>query len=741
METTIIIHTENEDKLRQLFKLINQKIDKTKFTIFIHAKGYIPWSVPDLLSEIKSFSRYLAFPNNSSISTSIVELLLKTTTDNVLILDENIESLDDGFYFNRTELLKLNLDTKYKTLKWFNIDILSQKDKKISKITDESDDCKRYVEKSKSPLFFERVIYVDGGLGDHVMALPLLERLAKDVYVSCKSPFIYQHLPVKGFIPWTDDLFGGYSRFVYQYGSANNSKTIIDAFFELYGLERNDSDILKYNGKIDQNPEIVTNKKIALICTSAAKIKNLDSNKDWNDIRWLKLTEKLKKKDYFVIQVGSKKDNQIPTVDLKFLDKPISNLAGLINDSSLWISVDTFFHHFASAVKPDVGICLTPYYNDHAKHKGVTYIEKDCGKNYFDRRWWLDLQQPERKECMDLIQVEDVLKKIDFEKTITLYSAGSIDDNCSNWRIYQQYDGLKDFKFIFKNSFGSNIAEDLSSDVIIICRPIINCIDYIRYLKKNNKKVILDFDDAFPYTSLNNIELFSRSISEVIQSLDECDLITTTSEYLKYYFSLFTKTKCVVLPNIINPKYINQNKVDNGDKIVLGWFGSRGHIDSVRPISNVLLKILNEFDNVYLNLYTDNPQIFEMLKHKKTTYTAYNRDFLTFQNKVGEIDINLAPLEENYINLHKSNIRIILPGYKGIPSVASKFAEYKNIGEENILLCESENDWYENLKKLITDKNLYKKYSDNIKSKINSDFSFESWAENKKKILNNLING
>jgi hypothetical protein len=113
-----------------------------------------------------------------------------------------------------------------------------------------------------------------------------------------------------------------------------------------------------------------------------------------------------------VIQVGSIKDNQIPIVDLKFLDKPISNLASLVDSSDLWLSVDTYFHHFASAIKPSVGICLTPFYNDHAKHVGVRYLEKDCGKNYWDRRWWLDLQQPERKECMDLITVEDVLNMV-----------------------------------------------------------------------------------------------------------------------------------------------------------------------------------------------------------------------------------------------------------------------------------------------------------------------------------------
>jgi hypothetical protein len=121
------------------------------------------------------------------------------------------------------------------------------------------------------------------------------------------------------------------------------------------------------------------------------------------------LVNELLQRDYYVIQVGCSKDNQIPMVDMKFLDQPLSKLASLVDDCSLWISVDTFFHHFAASIKPELGICLTPYYNDHAKHPNVKYIEKDCGKDFSSRKWWLDIQQPERKECMDLIQLTDII--------------------------------------------------------------------------------------------------------------------------------------------------------------------------------------------------------------------------------------------------------------------------------------------------------------------------------------------
>jgi hypothetical protein len=191
---------------------------------------------------------------------------------------------------------------------------------------------------------------------------------------------------------------------------------------------------------------------------------------------------------------------------------------------------------------------------------------------------------------------------------------------------------------------------------------------------------------------------------------------------------------------VINPKYINERKTDNGNKIVLGWFGSKKHIESVVLIKDVLLKILNEFDNVYLNIYTDNPEIYNILKHEKVSYFNYNRNFLEFQDTIGDIDINLAPLSENFMNLMKSNIRIILPGYKGIPSVVSNFAEYKDLGDDNVLICNDEKDWYSNIVRLM-DKTTYDKYSKNIKSKINSDYSFDSWAETKKNLLNSIING
>lgn len=742
---TLIIHTEDPNKLKDLLVFVRENFTNSEHKIFLHAKNYTPWVDEDIKQTIIGFQEYYAFPTNKNVIDSVIELVLKAKTEKVLILDENNISIVLKCY--RINFIKCNLDTKYQNLNWFLYDVCRQLQNNYQKAKFErpekvNTDSERFDKKSELELFNERIIYIDGGLGDHIMALPLLEKIQNEIYVCCKYPFIFNHLNFKGLVNWNDDLFGGYNRFVYEYGSSNNIETIIDAFFGLYGENREQTDRLVYNGSREEDVDInVSNKKIALICTSAAKIQNLDSNKDWKDVRWMNLVHQLKKLGYFVIQVGTSKDNQIPNVNLKYLDKPTPKLAWLTDNSSLWISVDTFFHHFASAIKPDVGICLTPFYNDHAKHTGVTYIEKDCGKNYWDRRWWMDLQQPERKECMDMIQVEDVLEKLqNKKKVVTIFSAGHPNDNCSNWRVFQQYDGLENFEIIFKSGLGHTNETDVKSDIIIINRPIINCLSHIRFFRENGVKVILDYDDVLPYVNLNESQFIS-SYTEVLQMINECDLITTTTERMKYYFSLISNVRCEVLPNIINPKFINERKTNNGNKIILGWYGSSGHIISLVPIKDAIIKILDEFENVYLNVYTDNPKIANLLHHQKTSIIPYNHTFSEFQDYLGDIDINIAPINETYVNLHKSNIRIILCGYKNIPSVVSNFAEYKDLGNQNVLLCDTLDDWYNNIKSLVTDTGKRLHFSKMIKNKVDSEYTFDVWKNHKTKLLNELING
>jgi hypothetical protein len=620
MNIRLVIHTENKDKLIKLFDLIINSPKLSKFSIYLHAKGYIPWDDINLKNIITSFKEYSAYPTNKNPAESISEIISIVKDEMILILDENVDydslnKLDDitqQFSFSkRNDVVKCNLDTKYQTVKWFLIDLESQKRKIVFDIEDSTNDCVRYKSKVKSPIFNEKIIYVDGGLGDHVMALPLLEKIQKDVYVCCKYPFIYEHLQVKGFINWNDELFGGYRRFVYEYGSKQNSKTIIDAFFGMYGYNRTDSDKLVYNGRRESVLIDNSNKKIVLVCSSAAKINNLDSNKDWRDIRWFKLINELKNNDYYVIQVGTVKDTQIPNVDLKFLDKPISQLAYLIERSELWITVDTFFHHFASAINPNVGICLTPFYNDHAKHAGVTYVEKDCGKNFKDRKWWLDLQQPERKECMDLIQVGDVL--------ISILNENRYMKKKNNFTWLAKFDDYTSMGILSKELLLNLTESDIS------CKSIIGMSDtnnqnILTWLsKENNHELGIMFSYPDMYQELNSFETkviytgvdSTGGIPNFVVNSNKVDYLLTPSFISKERMEKLGVTKPIfVLPHGIDPNIFKYKPRKKSDKFKFLYVGECSDRKGIFHLLDAFIELFGDNLDVELHIKSNTAMVF-----------------------------------------------------------------------------------------------------------------------------------
>lgn len=192
---TVIIHTENETKLLNLLNKLHQHPLKSQFyTLQVNCKGISPWLDSDILNKLVTLANYdyVVSPTPNSQVYSIVELISKTKTEYSLIIDESNTSFDfkewdilNNTYLlsKTTDLLHCNQDTNYQHIKWFIADLISQKTKYVFP-SDNTSDSERYNKKVINPLFYERIIYVDGGLGDHVMAYPLLEKIGSECYIS-----------------------------------------------------------------------------------------------------------------------------------------------------------------------------------------------------------------------------------------------------------------------------------------------------------------------------------------------------------------------------------------------------------------------------------------------------------------------------------------------------------------------------------------------------------------------------
>ena len=94
-------------------------------------------------------------------------------------------------------------------------------------------------------------------------------------------------------------------------------------------------------------------KKI-IISPFSQKLNNKKNNPK-NYPFWVQLIVELKKKGYYIIQIGRTGEEQLSNVDEVQFDLKLKDIENLIKECNNWISVDSFLPHLASHLnKPGI---------------------------------------------------------------------------------------------------------------------------------------------------------------------------------------------------------------------------------------------------------------------------------------------------------------------------------------------------------------------------------------------------
>lgn len=148
--------------------------------------------------------------------------------------------------------------------------------------------------------------------------------------------------------------------------------------------------------------------------------------------------------------------------------------------------------------------------------------------------------------------------------------------------------------------------------------------------------------------------------------------------------------------------------------IVIGWQGSSTHYDDLKLIWKPLKKLLRNYPNVEFHVLGLNADFLEGHKQVKiSTRWAHPSKWPSRLAKLG-YDIGIAPVVDRDFNWGKSNIKWQEYSMLGIPTVASKVGEYREI-EQGVtgFLASNDNEWYFHLEQLIKHAELRKKVGEN----------------------------
>jgi len=243
--------------------------------------------------------------------------------------------------------------------------------------------------------------------------------------------------------------------------------------------------------------------------------------------------------------------------------------------------------------------------------------------------------------------------------------------------------------------------------------------------RKENRQIVMDIDDALWEVLPDNTayEVFKKKeVKKTLTAIcNEVDYVTCTNKYLKKVILDRTTKRydeVIVMPNFIDlDLYKYRSPFKDSLDIKLLHFGSSSHFSSLQEVEfeKGLNRILGDYPNVTFKT------IGSLIpKYKNRWGQRYSHGFgdvdvykwiqEKFPTFLEEADIMVVPLTNNIYNKGKSCIKFIEASSAIKPGVWQNIRQYSEIIQEgeNGFLAETEDEWYDAIKKLVESASLRK---------------------------------
>jgi glycosyltransferase involved in cell wall biosynthesis len=273
-------------------------------------------------------------------------------------------------------------------------------------------------------------------------------------------------------------------------------------------------------------------------------------------------------------------------------------------------------------------------------------------------------------------------------------------------------------------------------DVVVFGRAYPSQYDPIKIMrdyKKLGKRVVYDMDDDFWAVSPDNPSvLVSNAHKDQYEGLiAEADAVITPSTVLAKKFKKHFKKDVFICPNGIDYSEYKERPHAPDQVLKVGYMGAASHWRDLQLIGGVVAELQRKHDFIFTiygltgepleaALYTYNKILKSGFQPEKS---AYHRSALDFSEQLKgtktwhvpfmppelhpktlaacDLDIGIAPLEDNEFNRGKSNIKFYEYAAVGTVTLASDVMPYN--AEVKYVAKNTLKDWKEKLERLIVD--------------------------------------
>lgn len=253
---------------------------------------------------------------------------------------------------------------------------------------------------------------------------------------------------------------------------------------------------------------------------------------------------------------------------------------------------------------------------------------------------------------------------------------------CGYYRIIKPFEAMRDAAIVdgkLSETFLSvPYLERYKPDTIILQRQI--TAEFHEWASRvgelTNIFKVFELDDYLPNIPIKNHHRadFGKDIMKMLRkSLSYMDRFVVSTQPLADAFSDMHRD-IIVMPNRLSHDWWGNvvSLREQGRKPRVGWAGGSSHTGDLEMIAGVIQAFADEVEWVFFGMCPEKirPYVTEM---------HYGVDIELYPQKLASLnlDLALAPVEDNFFNTCKSNLRLLEYGACGIPVICSDVACYQ----------------------------------------------------------------
>ena len=210
-----------------------------------------------------------------------------------------------------------------------------------------------------------------------------------------------------------------------------------------------------------------------------------------------------------------------------------------------------------------------------------------------------------------------------------------------------------------------------------------------------------------------------------LQALELSDRLIVSTQPLADYYAPHCKDIRLV-PNALDMLHWGQYQrpAPERARLRIGWAGAAQHLGDLRLVQRVVQALADQVDWVFMGMCPDELRPYVKEFHRFVSYKDYPAKLASL-----DLDIAIAPLENNPFNACKSNLRLLEYGAMGWPVVCSDVYPYQTDSPPVLRVPDDDVAWLDALGRLMADAGLRRAQGQTLNAWLQDKYTLERHAK------------